>query len=44
MVFRRRRQRGSDANDLEAPSAEVELEPIEQPEKTARPDGPFDSA
>jgi hypothetical protein len=44
MVFRRRRQRGSDASDIEAPSAEVELEPIEQPEKTPRPDGPFDSA
>jgi Protein of unknown function (DUF3710) len=44
MVFRRRRQRGSDASGLEAQNAEVEPEPIEQPEKTPRPDGPFDSA
>ncbi len=43
MVFRRRRQRGEDDSSLEVPTVEAEPEPIEQPGKTSRPDGPFDS-
>jgi Protein of unknown function (DUF3710) len=44
MVFRRRRQRGEDDSSLEVPTVDAAPEPIEQPEKTPRPDGPFDSS
>jgi hypothetical protein len=43
MVFRRRRQRGEDDSGPDAPTVETEPQPIEQPGKTSRPDGPFDS-
>jgi hypothetical protein len=43
MVFRRRRQRGEDDSAVEAPTVESEPQPIEQPGKTPRLDGPFDS-
>jgi hypothetical protein len=43
MVFRRRRQRGEDDSGPDAPTVETEPQPIEQPGKPSRPDGPFDS-